>query len=202
MNLGKCFGVPLKVRRVYHPRHIHRYLLSDATRRLLQFILRSPTQNRSQPRRIIRCESQTGPLSKSYLRVSLYDKAVMTRSLFFILLCALALPSFAKPPADKHPTSCEELWPAVTQTLGDLGNYKVIALDNEQMKANFIIVGALFSQMDLVELKPRNGGCDLQLKIGFTGNDDEAAFRKRVNRALKKLYAAKPPAHPNAGTAD
>jgi hypothetical protein len=59
------------------------------------------------------------------------------------------------------------------------------------MKANFIVVGALFTQMNMVQLKPRESGCSLQLRIGFSGGDDEGAFRNRVSRALKKLNAAK-----------
>lgn len=117
----------------------------------------------------------------------------MSRCVFVLLFFVVVVPAFAKSRADKQPASCQALWPAVTATLGNAGNYKIIAIDSEGMKANFIIVGALFSQMDFVTLKPMKNGCDLQLHIGFTGSDDQAAFRKRVRHSLKLLNAASTP---------
>ena len=125
----------------------------------------------------------------------------MIRSFLLILLFAAALPTVAKPHNPKQPIPCSELWPAVTGTLGNSSDYTIVALDNEDMRANFVVVGARFPQMNRVQLKARNGGCDLQLRIGFTGNDEEGAFRNRVNRALKKLTAAKAAAHPEPGPA-
>ena len=63
----------------------------------------------------------------------------MARSLVFILLLALATPAFAKP----YPIPCSDLWSAVTDTLGNQGNYKIVATDYEEMKSSFIVVGAL-----------------------------------------------------------
>jgi len=115
----------------------------------------------------------------------------MARPLLLILLFALTVPAFAMPENQKKPIACGELWPAVTEALGNAGNYTVLVMDKENMKANFIVVGALFSQTERVQLRPRNDGCDLQLRFGFTGAHDEEAFRARVNRAFKKLNAAK-----------
>jgi len=115
----------------------------------------------------------------------------MTRCFLLILLCSLTVPASAKTRNEKQPVPCIDLWTAVTETLGNAGNYKVLARDNDEMKANFIVVGALFTQMNMVQLKPRESGCDLRLRIGFSGGDDEGAFRSRVSRALKKLNAAK-----------
>jgi hypothetical protein len=112
----------------------------------------------------------------------------MARSLVFILLLVLTTPAFAKP----YPPPCSDLWSAVTDTLGNAGNYKILATDNEQMKASFIVVGALFPGIHAAFVKPRANGCELEVKMGFTGNDDESALRGRVNRALAKRRAAKP----------
>jgi hypothetical protein len=125
----------------------------------------------------------------------------MARSLLLTLLFALTVPAFAKPDNEKKPIPCSELWTAVTETLGNAGDYKVVAIDSEKMKANFIVVGALFSQMERVQLQPRSNGCELQLRIGFTGADDEGAFRTRVKRAFKKLNAARTSAHSDSGQA-
>ncbi len=125
----------------------------------------------------------------------------MARFCCLTLLLALTVPAFAKPHNQKQPIRCSELWTAVSETLGDARNYNVVVLDNEGMKSNFVVVGGLFSAMNLVQLKPTASGCDLRLRFGFTGADDEAAFRSRVNRALKKLYAAKASAQPVSGAA-
>jgi len=122
----------------------------------------------------------------------------MTRCFLLILLCSLTVPASAKTRNEKQPVPCIDLWTAVTETLGNAGNYKVLARDNDEMKANFIVVGALFTQMNMVQLKPRESGCDLRLRIGFSGGDDEGAFRSRVSRALKKLNAARAAAQPDS----
>lgn len=120
----------------------------------------------------------------------------MARSLLLILLFALTVAAYAKPRHEKPAISCTDLWPAVTETLADASNYKIMAQNNEAMRANFIVVGALFPNANTVQLKPRDAaGCELQLRIGFTGADDEAAFRTRVKRTLRKLDAARAEAH-------
>jgi hypothetical protein len=125
----------------------------------------------------------------------------MGRSLLLVLLFAVTHPALAKPHREKPPVPCSHLWPAVTETLANPGNYKVVGMNQEEFKANFIVVGALFPATHLVQLKPREGGCDLKIRMGFTGADDEGAFRNRVSRALKKLNAAKAAAPPETGQA-
>ncbi len=115
----------------------------------------------------------------------------MARLCLLIPLLALAIPAFAKPHNERQPISCDELWAAVTDTLGDTHNYRISALDSEQMRANFIVVGAVFAATNTVQLKPHTSGCEMQLRIGFTGADDESTFRSRIKRALKKLDAGK-----------
>jgi hypothetical protein len=114
----------------------------------------------------------------------------MSRLSLLFLFLALAAPVFAKP----YPIPCSELWSAVTDTLGDQGNYTILAADNVMMKASFIVVGSVFPADNTVFLKPKGNGCELELRMGFTGNDDDYALRSRVKRAVARRKAAKPPA--------
>lgn len=111
----------------------------------------------------------------------------MSRLSLLSLFLALAAPAFAKP----YPLPCSDLWSAVTDTLGNRGNYIIAAIDNEQMKASFSVVGSLYPAGNAVFLKPKGNGCELEIKMGFTGNDDGDALRSRVNRAVAKWKAAK-----------
>ncbi len=111
----------------------------------------------------------------------------MSRFSLLSLFLLLPAPAFAKP----YPLPCREVWSAVTDTLGNMGNYRIIGTDNEQMRASFIVFGALYPGVHAVFLKPKGNGCELEVKMGFTGNDDEGALRNRVNRALKRK-ATKP----------
>jgi len=111
----------------------------------------------------------------------------MSRFSLLSLLLLLPAPAFAKP----YPLPCRDLWSAVTETLGNMGNYRILGTDSEQMRASFIVFGSLYPGVHAVFLKPRGNGCDLEVKMSFTGNDDEGALRNRVNRTLKRK-AAKP----------
>jgi hypothetical protein len=116
----------------------------------------------------------------------------MYRLSLLSLLLVLSVPAFAKP----YPLPCTDLWSGVTDALGNTGNYKIVASDGVQMRASFIVIGALYPGINAVFLKSRDNGCDLQIKMGFTGNDDESALRSRVNRALAKRKAARTSAPP------
>jgi hypothetical protein len=123
----------------------------------------------------------------------------MSRFSVLSLILILAAPAFAKP----YPVPCSDLWSAVTDTFGDARNYKIVATDSEGMKASFIVVGALYPGVNAVLLKPRGNGCELDIKMGFTGSDDEGALRSRVNHALAKGRAAKPsPPAPTTGASE
>lgn len=120
----------------------------------------------------------------------------MSRLLSLFLLFVLATPAFAKP----FPLPCSELWGAVTDTLGNPGNYAINSFDDSQMKASFIVVGSLFPAVNSLFLKSKGNGCELEIRMGFTGNDDGTALRSRVRRAVAKRMAAKPtPPAPAAG---
>ena len=112
----------------------------------------------------------------------------MSRLWFLSLLFLLAAPALAKP----DPLSCGDLWSAVMETLGNKGNYIILASDSERMRASFLVVGSLFPAVNVLSLKAKDQGCDLLVRMGFTGNDDEFALRRRVRRAVSKRKQAKP----------
>jgi hypothetical protein len=120
--------------------------------------------------------------------------------MLLVLLLALSVPAYAKHKQKKPPIPCSDLWTAVSETLGNTDNYRIVAIDNEHKKANFTVVGALFPKMGLVWLKPGKSGCELRLKIGFTGADEDFALRTRVNRVLKKLEADKASSSSDTGS--
>jgi hypothetical protein len=120
----------------------------------------------------------------------------MSRFSLVSLFIALAVPAFAKP----FPLPCNDVWAAVKDTLQNTDNYRIVAMNSDQLRASFIVYGALYPGVHAVFLKPRGNGCDMEVKMGFTGNDDEGALRNRVNHALAKRRAAKPPAPPGPTT--
>jgi hypothetical protein len=112
--------------------------------------------------------------------------------MFRVLLVALILTSATQAFAKPYQMPCNDVWNAVRDTLENKGNYRIVAMDSEQMRASFIVFGSLYPGVHAVFLKTRDNGCDMDVKMGFTGNDDEGAFRNRVNHVLAKRKAAKP----------
>ncbi len=127
---------------------------------------------------------------------------ILARSLLLPLLLITAAPAFARSHPAKPPVPCSDVWNAVTQTLDDSREYTIIFVDGSQMRAVFSVFAARFPQIDAVKLKPHQGTCELNIRMGFTGNDDEWAFRRRVNRSLQRLETAKVSPAPKAGTAE
>lgn len=118
----------------------------------------------------------------------------MKRSLVVALLVLIfAFPAFAKPHNDKSPDKCSDLWIAVNDTLGNADNYSILGSDPVRMRVSFVVVGGLFPATNVIYLTPKEKKCELNVNMGFTGNDDEFALRSRVHRSLKKLQEAKPP---------
>lgn len=120
-------------------------------------------------------------------------------SVLFVLL--LAAPALAKP-RDVYPVSCEDMWSAVNITLSDSGNYRVVAIDDLNKRASFIVVGYLTTFTDKVALTALDSGCQMKLMVTQIGSDnsDERGFRKRLVKSLAKVQAAKSaaPAKPAA----
>ncbi len=112
--------------------------------------------------------------------------------MFRVLLVSLFLTSSVQAFAKPYRMPCSDVWVAVRETLEDRGNYRIVAMDSEQMRASFIVFGSLYPGVHAVFLKTRGDGCDMDVKMGFTGNDDEGALRNRVNHALAKRKAAQP----------
>ena len=119
--------------------------------------------------------------------------------IFFFLS---SVSSFAKE-HDVYPMSCDALWSAVKDTLGNQNDYSVIALDEAGQKASFVVVGETTPYRDMVALAARDHLCAMKLTILQVGpdNSDERGFRKRLGKALAKLQAAAPraPATPAHG---
>lgn len=119
----------------------------------------------------------------------------MARFLVFALLfLASSVPAFGKPHSDVYPIPCDDLWKAVSDTLGNAGNYSVMVADDAEMRASFIAVGAQRQRVNSVALNPKDNGCELQAQFPDSGymTDEEAAFKKRLGHSLVKLQAAKP----------
>jgi hypothetical protein len=115
---------------------------------------------------------------------------------FFItsfLILTFAVPALAKP-IDVYSVSCNELWIAVKDTLGNQNDYVVIAENEGGHMALFILVGALNHYNDKVVLIPKDGGCVANASVpeDGPGNGDWRQFQNRLARSLKKLQAAKP----------
>jgi hypothetical protein len=58
------------------------------------------------------------------------------------LLFLVATPSFCKTHVEPYPLSCSVLRPAVKDTLRNSGKYGILGIDNTEMTASFVIVGA------------------------------------------------------------
>jgi hypothetical protein len=128
----------------------------------------------------------------------------MARFLVFALL--FLVPSFAafgKPHNDSYPVACGDLWNAVSETLGNAGNYSILASDDTEMKASFTAVGAQRQRVNSVSLNSKESGCQLQVQFPDSGyaEDEEGVFKKRVGHSLARIEAGKPspPAKPGEG---
>ena len=125
----------------------------------------------------------------------------MARFLVFALLFLVPVfPAFGKPHNDSYPVPCGDLWSAVSDTLGNAGNYSILATDDTEMKASFMAVGAQRKRVNSVSLNPKDSGCQLQVQFPDSGyaEDEEGVFKKRVGHSLARIQAAKPspPAKP------
>ena len=110
-----------------------------------------------------------------------------------LLLFLIAAPAFGKAHNNIYPVSCDDLWDAVRDTLGNKGNYSVMASDNSGMTASYLVVGSQRQRAYSVLLNPKDPGCELQVKTldNSVSDDEEGLFRNRVGHTLDKLQAAK-----------
>ncbi len=117
----------------------------------------------------------------------------------FLLLLA-SVPAHAKSDKDAYkakkgvyPVSCDDLWAAVKDTLGNRSNYGLSSVNDIERKASFVVVGDMTVYTDRVSLIEKDSGCAMKLNIVEIGSDnpDWRQFNKRLERSLTKMQAAK-----------
>ena len=130
--------------------------------------------------------------------MSVRPKDAMQKAIVVVLSVFLfSTPTFAKS-HDIFPVSCDVLWNAVKDTLGNQNDYSVIAMDEAAQKASFVVVGETTPYRDMVALTMKDSGCAMKLTVLQVGpdNSDERGFRKRLGKVLARLQAATPAAKP------
>lgn len=118
----------------------------------------------------------------------------MSRFALVALLLLTSTPMLAGVRKDTYPMPCSGLWPAVKATVRDSGDYAVVFLSNDEMIASFAIgVGQGF-RMGSAVLNPKSDICEMQVQVheqAFV--DDAGSFKKRVDKTLADMQAAKKP---------
>ena len=108
-------------------------------------------------------------------------------------MLVFAAPALAKP-MDVYPVSCNDLWVAVKDTLGNQRDYAVISEDDAGLMARFVVIGVSNRYTDRVTLIAKDGGCLAKATVpeDGPGNGDWRQFQHRLAKSLVKLQAAKP----------
>ena len=73
---------------------------------------------------------------------------------FFVtpyLMLVFSIQALAKT-IDVYPVSCNDLWAAVGETLGNSANYGIISMDDVEQRASFVVVGSLTHYTQTVQL--------------------------------------------------
>jgi hypothetical protein len=113
-----------------------------------------------------------------------------------LMLVIFAVPSFAKTHKEMYSVSCGGLWPAVKDTLRNSGKNGILAIDNGEMTASFVIGGTLTGKrINSVVLNAKgDSSCEMQIQTAFSGiaNNDAGDFKKRVDESLAKQQPATP----------
>jgi len=122
------------------------------------------------------------------------------------LALALALPAFGagnKTYKTAYPVPCSDLWGAVKAALGNPDNYKDVQSDEDRMTADYnvkhsihwSVIGAVNQGKNHVSLAPISTTCEMSVVSMYSGlsHNDQGDFKKRVDEALAKLQAPKPP---------
>lgn len=132
------------------------------------------------------------------------DNPMIKMKLLFaaVMALALALPASGKTYKTTYATPCDELWPAVKDTLSNADNCKVLESDDSKMtasynvkhSAHFSIAGAALQRTNRVTLVAKGAGCEMQVVSNYSGweHNDQGDFKARVEQSLDKLKAAKP----------
>ena len=128
-------------------------------------------------------------------------KRLVVVALATAFLLVLATPSFAKTHKENYSVSCSALWTAVKDALRNSGKYGILAIDNQEQTASFVIGGSLGGKrINSVVLNGKGDTCEMQIQTAFSGlaHNDEGDFKKRVDESLAKQQAAPPTALPQA----
>ncbi len=109
-----------------------------------------------------------------------------------LLLWLMSAPLFAGVRKDTYPMTCSALWPAVKGTARNSGDYAVIFLSNDDMIVTFAMSGQGLRFGSAV-LNPKGDACEMQVQVPEKGafTDDTGSFKKRVDKTLADMQAAK-----------
>ena len=123
-----------------------------------------------------------------------------------LMSLAVAMPAFGagdKTYKTTYPVPCSEVWGAVKVALGNPDNYKDVQSDEDKMTADYnvkhsvhwSVIGAVNQGKNRVSLLPTGTTCEMSVVSMYSGlsHNDQGDFKKRVDEALAKLKAAKPP---------
>lgn len=119
-----------------------------------------------------------------------------------LILIAFALPAFGYTYKTTYSVPCDQLWPAVKDTLSNPENYSVDSSDEAQMNATYQVKhavhanvsGAILQCTNHVKLVAKGTGCEMQVGSNCSGweHNQRGDFKQRVDESLAKLQAAKP----------
>jgi len=89
--------------------------------------------------------------------------------------------------------SCDDLWVAVKDTLGNKSDYSLASVNDLDLHASFLVVGDLIVYTDRVTLFVKGDGCAIKEDIKEVGaeNPNTRQFHKRLEKTLEKLQMAK-----------
>jgi hypothetical protein len=119
----------------------------------------------------------------------------MKRLAAMSLLLLMSAPLLAGVRKDTYPIPCSALWPAVKGTVRNSGDYAVIFLDHDELIATFSIGMGQGLRLGSAVLNPKGDTCEMQVQVPGFANlaDDTGSFKKRVDKTLADMQAAKKP---------
>ena len=125
-----------------------------------------------------------------------------TIGLVLLLLLCLSPEALGKTYKTSYPDSCDQLWKAVTVTLGNAEQYDVHEKDDAKMTASYQpkhtvhtnISGAILQRTNKVTLVPKGEGCEMQVVSNYSGweHNDRGDFQTRVEAEMAKIKPATP----------
>ncbi len=111
-----------------------------------------------------------------------------SKAILYAALAIAALPAFARTHRDVYPLQCNQLWPAVKDTLKTSGKYNIIGISDQELTASFT-VGAFWSGKSVngIVLTPSGDGCQLAVNTSYRGieHNDAKDLKKRIDADLE-----------------